>query len=349
MDKAGNIVSLHPEFVFEHIKMDVSGRIVGTTANSITLLSLDYQQIANIVIAGEEIKDFAVKDDTVAILTASDKVMLYVNDLSLLTEFALEGEEEYKFIAVGNGRIALAGDEVYGDIASNNYATTSFLKEYTTDGFTPMFSDDIGVVGMDLGSSVNIQQVGISSVLYRVSFPDANIMVHNFGENPVSQFYLRSPEVGKAVDNLNILPGEDLNVPWPDLYFYSNEYPAGLTYDVCAWTSHPNLSFDADASNDTYCTGFLVKDEEVVEQNNISIYPNPASDVVNFQMKTQQPLTHAAFRIVGTDGRVMEEVASSDNDTSFVLPVSNWAPGIYFLQFLEDGAVKGSTRFVVVR
>ncbi len=348
LDNNGNIAAVRPEFVFNHIKMDSSGRIFGATANAVTLLSADYQQLDHIDFSDEEIIDFDVTVNNLAILTNINRVVIYENDLSLFNEFELEGEEVYKFIALGADRIALAGDVFYGNITSNNYSTASFLKEYALDGFTPIFADDIGVVGLNVGSSVNIQQVGQANV-YRTTCPEAIITIKNFGVNPVNQLHLRSSGATKAIFNLDILPGEEFSIAWPEFYFITNENPVGQNYNLCAWTSHPNLFFDVDSSNDTYCTDFLVNDNEVVAQSKLLIYPNPANELVNFQLKIQQPLNDIAFRIISADGRVMEEAIPSNNTASYSVYVNDWAAGMYFVQLLEEEAVITVTKFVVAR
>jgi type IX secretion system substrate protein len=349
MDRFGNVASTYSDFVFKNIKFDGLGRIVGVADSTITLLAPGYQLLAQVVLIGDEVKDYTAVSDTVAILTTSNMVMLYSGELSFINEFPIIGNETYRYIALNKGWITLAGEEVYGDVLSNQYSTTSFIKEYSIEGTSAIFTEDIGITGIDLGSSVVIEPTGLFPDHYWVYFPGAKITVYNYGPTPVDRFYLRNIPTGPAFNELTILPGEEVTVPWPGLRKLATDgYPSGTTVEVCAWTSQPNLTFDADAGNDLFCTDFLVSSEEAHKEPQIKLYPNPAYTLLNVQLPVRPQARNAQLRILDTVGRAVKVVQTREG-TSFTLPVHDWSAGVYFLQFMEDGAVKSVEQFIIVR
>jgi hypothetical protein len=348
MDRYGNIANTYPDYVFKSVKLDGLNRMVGVADSTITLLSSDYQQMAQVVLTGDGVKDFTVVADTVAVLTTSNMVKLYSGDLSFIHEFPLGDNEIFHFIAMNKGWIALAGAEVYGDTNSNNYSTTSFIKEYSMEGATTDHAEDIGMTSINLGSNVVIEPHSTNPNFNWVYFPDAKITIHNYGPVAVNQFYLRNLATSPMFLGVSILPGEEVVVPWPSLRTLVAGDPAGMTLEVCAWASQPNLSFDADASNDDFCTDFLVNGKETIKpQNAIYIYPNPTTDYLNFQLRTARPVQEATFRILDVQGRVLREFQSNHLQDTFIVPVEGWAAGVYFLEASEKGVVLGVERFVV--
>jgi hypothetical protein len=81
----------------------------------------------------------------------------------------------------------------------------------------------------------------------------------------------------------------------------------------------------------------------------LTIYPNPTSDFLNFELRTPQLLQQASFRIFDSNGRVMKEVVSNSPKDTFIVPVREWAAGTYFLQYMEAGEVRAVEKFIVTR
>jgi hypothetical protein len=78
----------------------------------------------------------------------------------------------------------------------------------------------------------------------------------------------------------------------------------------------------------------------------LEIYPNPTSDYLNFYLRTPKAVKSSDFRIVSAEGKVMKTFSSDNPDATFMLPVWDWAAGVYFLQYLEEGVVVCSEQFV---
>ncbi len=87
-------------------------------------------------------------------------------------------------------------------------------------------------------------------------------------------------------------------------------------------------------------------EEEAVPEIGLAIYPNPTTDYLNFYLKNARPSKGTSFRIVDAAGRAVKEFQSAAADATFIVPVWGWAAGVYFLQYIEDGAVRCSERFV---
>ena len=79
----------------------------------------------------------------------------------------------------------------------------------------------------------------------------------------------------------------------------------------------------------------------------LAIHPNPTSDYLNFQLRTPKDIQTAHFRIVDANGRTVKEMESDLPKGTNIVPVHDWAGGVYFLQYLENGQVRHTERFVV--
>ncbi|HFA52127.1 MAG TPA: T9SS type A sorting domain-containing protein [Bacteroidetes bacterium] len=89
-------------------------------------------------------------------------------------------------------------------------------------------------------------------------------------------------------------------------------------------------------------------DQPVASPPALAIYPNPARDYLNFQLRPHRPLRQAHFRIVDASGRVVQEIESDLPLETHIVPVWEWGAGVYFLQYVEGGEVRVSERFVVL-
>ena len=89
--------------------------------------------------------------------------------------------------------------------------------------------------------------------------------------------------------------------------------------------------------------------QPVESQVKLAIYPNPTSDFLNFQLRSAMPIHEARFRVVDASGRVVKELESRMPKETHIVPVRGWAAGVYFLQYVEGGVVRGSERFVVLK
>ena len=88
-------------------------------------------------------------------------------------------------------------------------------------------------------------------------------------------------------------------------------------------------------------------EEEVGEQTNLAIFPNPVSDFLNFQLRGDLPnLKDGEFRILDIGGRVMRKMEGAYPGDTYILSISGWPSGAYSLQYLLDGQVITSEKFI---
>ena len=89
-------------------------------------------------------------------------------------------------------------------------------------------------------------------------------------------------------------------------------------------------------------------DEATEQPIELAIYPNPATDYLNFQLRNNQLPQGGTFRIVDMGGRIVHSFPISRVHASdtFILPVWDWTAGTYSLQYLLDGRVVVSEKFI---
>ena len=91
----------------------------------------------------------------------------------------------------------------------------------------------------------------------------------------------------------------------------------------------------------------IVGTEETVPGTaHLAIYPNPTTDFLNFQLRGAIPEKGGLFRIVDAGGKVVKAFGAGHLGDTFVLPVSEWLTGTYFLQYLLDGRVVVTEKFI---
>ncbi|MBK8563364.1 MAG: T9SS type A sorting domain-containing protein [Saprospiraceae bacterium] len=85
--------------------------------------------------------------------------------------------------------------------------------------------------------------------------------------------------------------------------------------------------------------------EKKVEMT-LAIYPNPTSDFLNFELRSPILPQRASFRIVDANGKVVKQLQSDSPRDTFIVPVREWAAGVYFLQLIEHREVIHSEKFI---
>lgn len=79
------------------------------------------------------------------------------------------------------------------------------------------------------------------------------------------------------------------------------------------------------------------------------VYPNPAADVLNFRLPGLQNLQGCVFRIVNAKGKLVESFRINQSEARYAQALSNWPPGLYFVQCMSNGKTIASGRFIVLR
>jgi hypothetical protein len=350
LNEDGVVVTLFPNFIFSKIKVDTQGSVLGARDDSLFLLSPDFELLASTGFPGDTILDFAMEGDQIVVLTGGGHIIYrFDNSLNPINSFALDEDGQLDFIAIGPERLVLAGTERYGDSLTNQNIRSPFVKDYAFDGDGYGLGRDVGVVNIVQGNETQLVSQTPSDT--RVRFKNVKVTVRNFGDEPVDSLYLRAPgnqffNTYAFYNNLSLQPGEEKELIWPSLFTTFPTDTTLETIDLCIWTSHPDIRLDEEADNDRFCAGFLVDAEEVsIDEPGIRLFPNPASGVLNVLWPAEGRV--AGFRVFDAAGRRMGEWKPAPGETGFVLSVSGWPAGVYFLQYWNEGMEMGVLRFAV--
>jgi hypothetical protein len=80
----------------------------------------------------------------------------------------------------------------------------------------------------------------------------------------------------------------------------------------------------------------------------LALYPNPARDFLNFELRGARPAPDGVFRILDGQGRLLRRLPAREALGTVVVPVHDWAAGAYVVQYLEGGQVRAAERFLKV-
>jgi hypothetical protein len=77
----------------------------------------------------------------------------------------------------------------------------------------------------------------------------------------------------------------------------------------------------------------------------LSIFPNPTSDYLNFLIKDPSH-DNLGYKIVNNEGKVMSQNTDVLPNVTYIVPVHSWASGTYHLQIFSRGKLLGVKGFV---
>lgn len=171
---------------------------------------------------------------------------------------------------------------------------------------------------------------------------------------PNGNYICNAPYLCKQFTNLNLLPGDSINLSIGTYHEYGiyipiNNVPNPYTRsNFCVWPSSPNDAWIHDnvphyCQNVEISTLLGVNLNDLNEFNqNIILAPNPALDQINVTLPSNY--TPNQISILNINGTVVASFNQSSNST-LTLDVSNLANGIYILQ-LNDGNQLAHKKFI---
>jgi hypothetical protein len=346
MDTDGNFIGENPNYVFKKMKAQENGNIVGINGETISIISPEYELLFDTTISLGGIEDFHLEGDVLVALTDSNHVYLLNDSLHILHNFELFNHGQFDYVSLNNGKVMLAGMERYGGEQAYHQTRATFLKEYSLGGYDYNLSNDIGLVEIGQAASIHVSQ--LSPDTYRIYFNDIPLTIKNFGDKPVNSIvlwaYINSP---KYITNFSLQPGEEKVFIWDEVRRPAFlEDPAGNTYDLCFWTSRPDNLMDLDADNDHLCSEFLVNDDEVLLNEEITISPNPVDGDFIFVEAEGNQFEASAKSILlfdSTGKKILEKAFSNTIDLSQI------NSGLYFLVFINKNNDTVHSQKVVVQ
>ena len=79
----------------------------------------------------------------------------------------------------------------------------------------------------------------------------------------------------------------------------------------------------------------------------VKTYPNPATDYLNIYFRS--PTSGGTFQVVDLWGRVVKRFENTFTEVTHLLPVSDLAIGMYYLQYQQQGKLLHTSAFVIQR
>lgn len=78
----------------------------------------------------------------------------------------------------------------------------------------------------------------------------------------------------------------------------------------------------------------------------VRVYPNPTTDVLSVYIEPYENRKRGLITIFDTSGKLVYSYTAPTGDTTYLLDVSQWVPGMYFLNFSLDGQAAGTVSWV---
>jgi hypothetical protein len=92
-----------------------------------------------------------------------------------------------------------------------------------------------------------------------------------------------------------------------------------------------------------------VEEIDLAEAPQILIHPNPVKDYLNVYAKTNTTNPIQSFRMINTKGQMIKTFPANDFDTTYMIPVHDYPPGIYFLQVTALEGTITTKKFMISR
>ena len=145
-------------------------------------------------------------------------------------------------------------------------------------------------------------------------------------------------------ENVVIPPGETL-LKQDSFSTFWVQYQEELELTIFA----PNHQFDNNYSNNYLLGGNLVGIENILNQPDfkLKLFPNPTNHNLNISFETENLSNQEKFRLISFDGKILEEIDINLNPYQYNINLEKYAQGIYFFQYLKDGAVINSKKIIV--
>jgi hypothetical protein len=175
-------------------------------------------------------------------------------------------------------------------------------------------------------------------------------------ENYVQTFYGPENDVLKLV-----FSDFDLEIGYDSLWVYSGLYPGGELLGAFTGSTLPPtmsaedvMSIRFKSDNLTTAAGWVAVignfnvsvDEALATENSISVYPNPARDIINIDFQSSAPAD--LLRIYNQKGQLVLTQPISQNSQKQRLDVSSFPSGIYLIITNSGNSILSKEKIVVM-
>lgn len=221
------------------------------------------------------------------------------------------------------GTFVANGTEKYmvlGNFKSNaNTSTLLINPTYSASMVNDTYIDDVSVIDIDLPAYAGPDIWGLPTTTVYLGRPQ------DVGIDEACKWY-KLPNTTTAIDTA-----------------------AGITITVAATTQTYTVKQDICGiiKYDTvvvYASGVGLSELEYVS-NNISIFPNPATDILNIEFNLENKEMFSKIRILNNLGQLIREEELKNNS----ITIKDLPNGVYLLNFYGDKVGSVNKRFVVAR
>jgi Secretion system C-terminal sorting domain len=208
----------------------------------------------------------------------------------------------------------------------NNYPRTTNLVE---------MSDGSGYILAGLASVPPIPQADYGTIrgsISKISLGGDSIWTRKYAYEVSNPYYIPDIyDMKETMDGGLILSGEVLDVS------------ADATYPQQGWL----LKLDEHGCLVPGCHLSDATDENsVAPLIKLAIFPNPTADYLNFYVHASNPAREVTFRIVDGEGHIVKAFKTNNLASTFIVPVWDWASGVYWLQYEVGGFILDSEKFI---
>ncbi len=362
MDSSGNFLDTLTNIGLKKIEINSQGNFLGSTQDSLYLLSSNFSVINNATFPqNENILDFDESGGKVTILTWLNHVYFYDADLMPINEFQINSSNYYYQILLEEDGVMLGGNTYYGGPQWPHSNIQPILKRFGLDGSTATISEDVGVIAVSQPSEI-IFTPKFSNV-YTMTYKNIVATVQNFGNSTVNKLNLNASfgefqlswedcisvyqDYKAHFNNLSFAPGESIDLDFGDITVWHRANPNFSTSEeICLWTSSPDQKQEADRTNDVFCTEVLTTAKEPSQVlSNVSIWPNPAQQSVRLTLNDVHNANQ--WQLNDLQGRTVKSTSLSSSQQEAEITVSDLPSGMYLWKLLSQGGLIDSGKLVI--
>jgi hypothetical protein len=81
----------------------------------------------------------------------------------------------------------------------------------------------------------------------------------------------------------------------------------------------------------------------------MKVFPNPADDMISIYYKAATMPVNAELHVYNQEGKLLQKLAITSNDATYMFPLINYTSGIYFVSLIEQGEKVQTEKIIVNR
>lgn len=216
-----------------------------------------------------------------------------------------------------------------------------YLYNLDTNTAQILIFNKIGVNSYQLSDTLNVPEgfsirsgkLADNDLKYYISLTDSN-------RNEFFYVYIRK-EATLDFDSIYYLDNDLINDP-----YYANRSPSISSDGKCfVFIRNDKTSWTTNELFITYNPGPVTGGFNESLNNSVSIYPNPASDFVTFDLNNLKNV--AQTLTIHTQNGVLVETRKFSSNSSITIPTSHYTSGIYYYNIINTSSPSAAGMFIV--